>query len=229
MYDRSSTKVLFLMMFLLFSTNLSFSQEEETLSNKERKAEALEQIKKLHSGTLVVRLPSNAKKIAALQGLIDRGKLKKKAQRRTVEKLETTKKSTRSFNLTMMQALKENYHFSELLFIYDTASVALKNGQYEGIFLNDSLAIDPDIELKNDTFLGLRFGNTKSEDGQSIDAMVVMNRQLKDLSPPFPYYVRMNNIFAILGTFLPEQSKVSIVKATQKLNARLNSFYRRYY
>ena len=231
MYHICSIQGFFLITLLLFSTKVAFAQNDPFLPAKERKAIAIKEIKTLKDGVLVVRLPSNSKKMAALQALIDGGKLKKATLKRTQEQLESTKYTTKLFSETMIRAFEAYYQFSDVLFMYDTAATQLKGGQLSGFFLNDSLEVAPSAGLKDTSFLVLRFGLTRSSRGQSIEAAVLMDRQMDDMLPPFPYYVKMNNFSSIMGTLFPKtnQFERSLGKAVRRLNAQLFSYYGRYY
>lgn len=203
-------------------------QEEENQSYRERKDKAEADIKKLKEGVLIIRLPSQRNKIEMLQELLDGGKLEEKTEKRIRERLEGTKAKTESFNKSMMTAFYEKYRFSDFLFMLDTASVQLKNGTRQGIFLNKELTIDPSLSLDDRPYFVLRFGTTYSGRGQSIDAMVLMDQTQDDLTLPFPYYVRIHNFDSVMGGLFPKpkQELKNALRLVEKLHKKLVDFDR---
>ena len=226
MYRFTIIRLLFLTMILTCGLFPLIGQEEGSLTHREKRAQAKEDIETLKGGVLIVRLPSQQNKIETLQELLDGGELDAKAEKRIKERLEGTKAKTESFNKSIITAFYEKYRFSDFLFILDTASVQLKNGKREELFLNKDLEIDPNLRLDDRPFYVLRFGSTQSGDGQSIEAMVLMDNQLEDLESPFPYYVRINNFNAVMGGLFPKpkQELKNALRLVEKLQYNLGRF-----
>lgn len=219
-------RVLFLISIIFYSMNPGYGQEEEPLTLKDRREMAKDNIKKLEEGVLVIRLQSQQKKIEALQELIDGGELNKKNEKRIKAKLAGTKARMESFNKAIIAAFEQEYRFSDFLFMLDTASVRLKNDNSESVFLNRDLKIDPSVSLNNRSFFILRFGYTSRENGQSIEAMIIMNDDFEDLQPPFPYYTRINNFNNVMGGLFPKpkQEQKNANRMVENLQKRLLNF-----
>ena len=218
---------IFVIKLLFFSSVLAGAQESLEHSGKERKKIAAEQIKKLREGVLVVRLPSNQRKIDALQALIDGGELNEKDQQRMEGQLNETIENTRKANKRIITGFNQHYNYSEVVFMLDTAVHALKRGQHTDIFLNDSLVLDPAIKLKGRDFFILRFGKLSQENSTGFQAIILSDANFKDLYKPLPYFVRINRLGSIIGTILPrpEQAQRNVDKIVIKLNKNLRRFY----
>ena len=221
-------RVFFLMSVFVWCALPVLGQEEEDLSYRERREMAKKHIRDLKEGVLIVRLPSQQNKIETLQELLDGGKLDAKGEKRIKERLEGTKAKTESFNKNFIAAFYENYRFSDFLFILDTASVHLKAGNHQGIFLNKNLEPAPELSLGDRPYYVLRFGSTRSGSGQSVEAMVLMDDNFRDLQPPFPYYVRINNFNAVMGGLFPKpkQEQKNARRLVENLQANLAGFAR---
>lgn len=222
---------IFVIKLLFFLLVVGTAQEPPKRSGKERKQIAREQIKKLKEGILVVRLSSNHRKIAALQSLLDGGALSKKDQQRIENQLRTTLENTHKANARMITAFKTYYDFSEAFFMLDTSSQVLKKGKQKGIFLNDSLEVDSTLSLNNRDFHVARFGNLDQANSTGFKAMILMDKNFKDLQGPFPFYVRINNFGSVIGSIFPKpkQAQRNANKIVKKLNKNLKSFYHQFH
>ncbi len=163
---------------LVMSAAISATAQEEGQATKKKDARQL--LQQLHEGTLIVRLQSNDRKIKELQRLIDSPDLNEKSKSRFRNMLKTTLADTRQEGLDMMVAFAGNYNFSKVLFIYDTASVSLKNGVAGGYFLNDSLETDPLLRLESKDWLLLYFRR------EAPANFFLLDEQLEPVRRPFP-------------------------------------------
>lgn len=188
---------------------------------------AKENIIGLKAGALIVRLPSQKAKTEALQALINDTNTSETARRRMEAQLEETIASQREFNQNMMKAFREAYNFSDVLFFFDNNMAALKDGRPDGIFLDSSLQADPNIRLENKRFFLLGFGSTSSETSDGVEAMIIMDDQLATLEKPFPFYQRLNDFPAFIGSILPapNQKAKDAVRIVEKFNKKLHRFY----
>ena len=178
-----------------------------------------ESIRALHEGTLIVKLPTRTTKIKAMQKLLDDPGLEKL--------IAINKAEAEAFNRNMVMAFDSTYSFSNVLFTYDYHYDKLKNGEFEGIFLNKKLQEDASITPGGKPYFVLRFGSSKTEGSTGVDAMVVMDDQMGDLKAPFPYYQRLNDLAAFIGSILPapEQDKRDAIRLVEKLDKKLYRFY----
>lgn len=166
----------------------------QLITKKENLIIAEKAIKDLKGGTLVFRMKSKNNKITKLQELIDSPDISASTRNTLIQELDYTIYERDYFNTALTYAFEKYYNFSNIYFMYDTASILLKDGQRSGIFLNKDLQADPTIEIPEGEFFVIKVGNTDSSSTTGIEALVVMDRNLTDLKSPFPYYVRINSI-----------------------------------
>ena len=184
-------------------------------------------IKNLKAGVLLVRLPSERRKLEELDRRIASDRLDAKSRERLKGLKEEVIKDRDKTNQEFVSAFSSKYNFSEIFFFYDTSSVAIKNGAQDGVFLDKEMNLVPSISLKSRPFLVLRSGSLK-ENTTGLEALVVMNEQFEDLTRPFPYYVRMRGIGHLLAKVLNpgKVSRRSGLKLAEKLNLKLWEFHK---
>jgi len=177
---------------------------------------AYQQIKDLKTGALVVRLKTNDKSVLAYRqsGRFDI------ADRMVAERAAQNEKIIRSF--------RNLFDFCPVYFIYAKHTEDLKAGK-TGLFLNDTLAIDTSIHLKENFYLLAEYGSVMANErvdeyryrgvyttqessnvvGQS--ALVMIDTTIMQLREPFPFYETV---------FLDKFDK-----AVEKLNRGLHKFF----
>ncbi len=212
-------------MFLVSLPIFLMAQPAEEEVSPRRKA--MDNVEALKKGVLIVRLPSNAKKIKALSDLQNTPGLKPKVKSRVSRKLETTIAEGQSDNRTMVAIFREKYLFSELCFIYDTAVVQLKKGITDGYFLNDALEIDPGISIAGKNWFSLYIGYLDATQQSGAEAFILTDSSLNELPPPFPTAIRLDNLSYLINKALAPEIAVRkrMEKAVKKLQEKLKSFY----
>lgn len=202
--------------------------QETFLSREERSQINRESIKSLKEGTLIVRLPSYQAKVDALKDILSSTGPNHPNRKRIEKQLEQTLADRKEFNRNMIQAFREAYDFSKVLFMLDTATASLKSGQVQGIFLDPGLGIDPGIRMEDPPFFILRFGSTSDMTTDGVEAMVVMNSQFEDMDKPFPYYQRLHDFAAVMGSIFPveDQKQKDALRIVGKLNKKLKEYYK---
>lgn len=226
----SSQGFILIFVIVLFSFPLMlFSQENEQSPGEVREQVAFEHINALKNGTLVVRLPTHHKKMAAMEELIESEKVSEKNKKRLQSQLRDLKAETKAHNQSIMQAFKENFTFVEVRFIHDTSTLALIQNQEAGIYLNEEEQPIPNSQIKEGGFLLLRLGKAKMDGQSRLDALVFMDQEGKDLEKPFPYYMKINTFSYIVDqVFYPSAAfDKNIRSRVKKLNARLAEFYKK--
>lgn len=184
-------------------------------------------IQDLRTGTLIIRLPSNQRKIAALQDALEHGDNTDRRTRWLVKELAATQEETRIFNNNMFRAYRESYSFSDVRFTYDYFTPELKAGNFKGHLLNEDLEPDAAIDLEKKPVFILSFGRTSKDYSDGVEAMVILGRQLKSPPPPFPYYQRLNDFQKFWGSIFPreDQDEYDALRLVGKLNEKLYKFY----
>ena len=193
-----------------FQLGLSY-RINQPRTNKEsprkiRKRITARQIKSLKDGALLVRLKTAKPTIEALKrkGLFYKAREKERQQR--IE------------NISLIKAFKSRYRFSEVRFFTSDKSWKVRQGNYEGIFVNDSIQVDSNIILRNkkhiytaefdliepdtSTFFShyrwVPTGNFSAVQvpvfygggGNTFMSLVIKDQQFRQLYRPFPYYSR---------------------------------------
>ncbi|MCB0568565.1 MAG: hypothetical protein KDC66_02325 [Phaeodactylibacter sp.] len=210
---------------ILLTSSLARAQEPAAAGSAQSRA--VESINQLKAGTLLVRLPSQQAKIDAMQQVMASSNTSEAARDRLKSQIETTITNQRVFNLNMVQAFQEAYDFSKALFFYDTNTSRLKSGDQSGIFLDNNLEADPSIRPGDGPFFILHFGSTSSETSDGVEAMIILDSQFERLEKPFPFYQRLNDFSAFIGSFLPKpnQKTEDALRIVGKLNKKLHTYF----
>ncbi|MEN0003751.1 MAG: hypothetical protein AAF798_06395 [Bacteroidota bacterium] len=219
---------LILWLLLSLAATPMLGQEQDSLSAKEKRRElARVQINELKAGTLVVRIPSDARKIYATQKLLESETLSESARERLENQLaETTEESNERAN-AIMAAFRNEFNFTKVFFMYDYSMKPLLAGEREGLFLAEAQKVDPDLRLGEQPFFVLRLGKAELQGEGRLDALVFMDAEGKDLYKPFPYYLKLNTVtYLIDQLFYPSKAFAkNILARVKKLNARLYRFH----
>ena len=222
-----STRYL-LCVFLLFATLGATAQSGETLDPEGDQARAEAAIKTLREGVLLVRLPSHQKKAAALQRLLDSPEVDESRKNAIRRELESTLAEASYRNRRLIQAFGRYYDFSPVLFLYDTGSTAVADGQRAGMFLDDSLRIDPALGFGEEPFFFARIGYTdETSSSGAADALILSDRNFGDLSDPFPnnFYISTTKL-VISRFFSPSTADDKYYRQlVSKLDRQLKKFY----
>lgn len=160
---------------------------------KTRRAVAACQIEKLNKGALVVVLKDNQ---LLINGLKNANNLQL-AQEKFLTQFV--------INKNILFAFKRAYSFSKIYFIYSSSLDSLTKGKRKNIFLDTTLTINPQIELKEtDYFLCFRdfvynssIGFVKEDSAKLVsetgnpggtEYFVIKNKFGHQLKKPFPFY-----------------------------------------
>ncbi len=216
-------QVLILTLLSILFSNIALSQP---YSKVERKKIAEQAIEDLKGGTLILRLKSKHNKISKLKELLANPNLKDATKDRLNNNLKTTIDEKDRFNSSLIEAFETYYNFSNVFYMYDTASVDLKDGQRSGIFLNKNLELDPSIKIPSGKFFVIKIGTTDSSTTTGVEALVLMDEKFMDLAPPFPYYVRINSISRLFTRIFNHRNLVrkDSTAIVQKLERKLNRY-----
>lgn len=156
----------------------------------------------LKSGGLIVRLPTNAKKIAGMQEVLSRDELSPNNRGRLQERLDETIAHTRTHNLLLIQLLSEQYQLGPLYFIPDTAYTLLQAKNSHGFFYNEQLELDPEIIQPSGDILIMRIGFTDASETARAEAFILSNSSQEDLIAPFPGAVTFDNVGFLFNKML---------------------------
>ena len=175
----------------------------------------------LEKGGLIILLPSKHNKISGLEKVIAKKRgLSKTSRARYQSLLDNTIEERDGYNQALVTAFRSEYSFSKCYFAYDTVRNAIKEGQYHGFFLDDSLRIDSTIRLESDTFLLAKevIGDRSTTTGSR--GLVFMDKNFKQLEAPFPYWINYPNISYRFSKLLKirnslQRSMITLVNSVQ--------------
>lgn len=189
-----------LLLILFVSTQFSFID-----INPEQKA--YNHIRNIKKGVVLVRLHTDDAVVA---------QMKKLQQHRTLRKKQAEIEKS---NTEIYKALTAAYDFSEIRFFYARDSKKVSEGDYEKIFLNSDLELDPTITIpQNVPVYVLDVGDIYFDAiSGHMEGVVVMTNQFKALEKPFPFYVRKRSGMAII--------KRTDIDIAMILNKNLQEFY----
>ena len=129
-------------------------------------------------------------------------------------------------NLSIVEGFQSVYDFSEVLFIYDHHTKAVQEGNTTGIFLDERLKVDESIQLNKRPYLFARFGKTDTNTTTGVEGIIITDRNLQDLTKPFPAYVRESGLkFLMDKTFdKTNADKRNMPRLVEKLNKKLKKY-----
>lgn len=195
-------KALILLLCCSFMVPFFAFSQTERLDNDTRAEMAEAAVNALKSGGLVVRLPTNAKKIGGMEEVLNRGDLSPQNKARLRERLNSTISETQRNNLMLIQALREQYKLGPLYFIPDTAYSLLQQEVNTGFFYNDQLELDPNIIQPNGDLLIMRIGYTDASKSARAEAFILSNIAMEDLVAPFPGAITFDNLGLMFNKML---------------------------
>ncbi len=180
-------------------------------------------IRKLHSGTLLVRLESHEKKIALLEKLAESADCDEKCRTRRKQEADEISAGRDRFNRAFMKAFSGHYHFSRVYFYYDRDHRALQSQGFGGrYFLDDSLRFMDAGPFSADSILLLVRDKTP---GSAAEGWLLKQPDNQPLPPDFPY-LTINN-YKTLVNYFSDSDHVN--KNCKYLVRKLNKTLVRYY
>jgi hypothetical protein len=234
---RSLNKYLVLCLMLLLSLR-SFSQKEDPKVLDDRKDREKDyqdkkgfdkfkkrsaqvsawQIQNLKFGAIVVRLQNNQRKIDAYRKMDDKNNLYETMAR------------TQFLNKTMIRSVLKEVDFCKVYFIYAQSSDSLLKGKKQGIFLDSTLKVDPNITMTENYYVLMEtdyvynssIGFVEEDSARKVSEtgpqtvfapFVLKNKYGHQLKDPFPFYT--NKMTAL---------KKSQFTVTEKIEAEPGEF-----
>ncbi|HKK79768.1 MAG TPA: hypothetical protein VJ933_09070 [Phaeodactylibacter sp.] len=211
----------------LFTLLLFAATPPAVAQSAEERAEAA--IQELKEGTLLVRLPSRQRKMDAMEQVLNGYAPDDKRRARMERLLQETQEEAATFNRNMMTAFRDSFDFAKVRFFYDYNTPEVKAGETAGLLLNEDLEADPSITLPDQPAYILGFGQTNKDYSDGLEAMFIMSGDFERMGPPFPYYQRLNDFAAFMGSIFPapNQEMRDALRVVGKLDQKLDKFYER--
>ncbi len=196
--------------------------EPETYSREQ----AREDIVALKQGWLIVRLPTFRKKLEVINKRLADPDTNLATKGRLIKTKKEIKAERDTIRRNLRLTFNKHYRFSKLAFIDDSCTLKLKYGDTAGCLRDKWHELDPNIKIGDQPFYFARYGETSYETTTGVYAIVLTDRNFKDLGKPFPYYSRaeleeqegiMKRVRKIFGKKRHDPA--------QKLNRKLFQFY----
>ena len=136
-----------------FLATVGWSQRDDIVLQKEKKAHSQQAIIDLNKGVLILRLRTNHRKIALLEQNARSQQLKPKQRERYQRILEGTIQRRDQFNKALVNIVMDSFTFCPVAIMYDTSSSSIRKGVRRGIFFdrelkrNDQFTIEKDMPL----------------------------------------------------------------------------------
>lgn len=170
---------------------------------------------------LIVRLPSQFRKIQAMENALVDPQLSSSARARLTGQLELVKQETEANNKAIVAAFREYFSTLPAYFIYDTTHNPLQT-----VFLDEQLNAGTN-EPDGQQIIQLRFGRPRADAGNQAESMVLTDSHLRDLQRPFPKPLMMTGLdFGINKLLAPEIAFEKLLeKRIRKLDRKLSLMY----
>ena len=207
------------------------AQGSEEWTSEERQANALEAIKDLKAGVLIIRLPTLQRKIEELTRLSESEKLSKGQRKRYGKLLRQAMEERDRDRKAYMDAFNELYTFSEVLYTSDTSTLTLKRGVESGYFLNEQMEVEPSISIAGRPYFIMKMGTIQQKDNLSgVEAALILNRDFELMRSPFPFYAKTKPFgYAFKDIAAPKKASSNTAKrVAQTFEDKLWIFYNKY-
>ncbi len=166
---------------------------------------AVEQVKALHAGVLLVRLPTRTRSEEALRLL------------RRDDRADSMAAQVHREHDQIVAAFERHFDFCPVYYFYGTCSDTLRNGWARQCLRNADLLPDTTVHLHEGYWFVAEFSSTEGAIG--MNTLVVRDDHFVPLRRPFPYRVAVRSAY----TPLPRSRE----KSVRLLNQRLHRFYRK--
>lgn len=193
-----------LVVLFIFQVSLSWGQKRYIVNESDS---SFFHIKKLKKATVLIRLRTLENSYYYLQALG-----KKEAAERVLR--EQKKK-----NYEIVRAFEVMYKFTPYKFFYSNQTANIKNGFFDGVFLNEKLEEDESVKLSDTSnYYIVDVGDIYFPSfGSSMNGVAMLDKNFNILKKPFPYYVRKRE-----GVFFLKRTYADVVRI---FDSNLEDFY----
>jgi hypothetical protein len=217
-----------------FKLKFTYTIDKELFKQKDyelREKVSVQEIKELKKTAILVSLYSYRNRLRALEG-------EEYAYRRSriIEERNTR-------NIRIIEAFEKYFDFCDVYYFYNSDTKKIKDGNFEGVFVNEKLEKDTSITFNLDHFMVARIGYAERDtvfakshadvykngfnnaDGYATTSigysdvkyygLFVMNQNFEFVSKPFPSFIRQKLFFV----------KLPVSSMVGSLNKRLYNYY----
>ena len=184
--------------------------------------DAAASLQQLKQSVLVVRLPSQAKKLEALADLAENEAASAEERTRAKMRWEATQAEAKAEAMIIQSAFNNYFDYAPVLYMYDTATSQLTTGNRSGFFLDDKLAPSTAV-LEASPYFILDVGYTDPSNSARSFALIIKDQSYQPLPAPFPYAQRINTPALAFDQLLGRNSMEKYYrKAVIRLNKKLH-------
>lgn len=221
--------IFFIFLFPMFLNAQGFDSGDEAydkLGWEVRSEMGRQKIKDLREGMLVVRLKTGGNKIKAYERVVNSPSVSPEKRKLFEKRMAEAKKEIRSENNDLITAFDEDYSFSDVLFVADTAVHFLKEKKQSGYFLNKNMEVDPSLSLNEKPFLIAYYGASSLATSNGVEGIVIMGADFQELVDPFPHFTGLTTTRKAIGKWFNKKENIYYCKLmVQRLNEKMEEFY----
>ena len=162
------------------------------------------QVIEIKENVILVRLQDSKTRIKSFE---DNGLFKKAEELRSYQD---------SVNKSIYKAFADTFNFTKVLFFFSSDTRKVLNGEFDGVFLNETLEKDESIKMNYSKFYITEFAYLSSGGRKSMEGLILKDKELLELERPFPYFIKRNEVL------LTKDNKTMVAE----LNRKLHDFYR---
>lgn len=202
-----------------FLVTVGWSQRDDIVLQKEKKAHSQQAIIDMKNGVLVLRLRTNHRKIALLEQNARSQQLKPKQRERYQRILEGTIQRRDQFNKALLNIVMDSFTFCPVAIVYDTSSASIRQGVRKGIFYDRELNLNDQFSIEKD--VPLFFMNFQDKNSRFPFDVLLIQRSTEKLTEPFPYFVEVRE------SWINDVNTPGAVRAVARLDRKLWRYYDR--
>ena len=192
-----------------------------SLDGQTAENDAVSSLQQLRQSVLVVRLPSQSKKLEALAALAENEAASAEERARAKAQWETTQSDAKAEAMIIQAAFRNYFDYAPVLFMYDAATAQLTKGNRSGFFLDKNLGLSTEV-LAATPFFILDVGFTDPSNSARSFAFIIKDESYQALPSPFPYAQRINTPGIVFDQLLGRNSMEKYYrKAVIRLNKKL--------
>ncbi len=179
-------------------------------------------IELLKNGSLLVRLPSEEKKISFFENQKQLKDCDQKCQKKMEKEILEISTFRDTFNTLFIKSFNRYFKFCPVYFYYDKDHDILKNSNYqESLYLDENLNYKSILKIQKDSLLILKKDRTPNSENEGWLFQTTDGKKLPDNFP----YITQNNFTTLLNRIsYKNHVKENCKYMVKKLNKQLYSY-----
>lgn len=176
--------------FLIFSFlgAALLAQNEPAASSENPSSSLVDLLDQMKEGALIIRIPTNAKKMAAIVEMMGQSNLSEAQRERLEAQLQSTQEATEAMYQDIRKSFNTFYQWSAAIYyLPDYAVTDFLEGAQAGQFLNEKMEQDPSIVLQESAYWFGVVNNPTDPTGSIYKSIIVKDENWETLPAPFPH------------------------------------------